>query len=288
VGALVALIAIAAGTVFAVSNGKFKKTYAVTPRPVAVPSDAATVARGRHIAQTRGCVDCHGADLGGAMMMENGAMGRVHGSNLTRGTGGRVVAYKEEDWVKAIRHGVRPDGRGIYFMPSAEFCNFSDADLGALIAFLKTVPPVDRENGPIAPGPVVRVLLALGKMKFAAEEIDHANLHPPAVAPTDTVEYGRYLAAGCTGCHRANFSGGKIELGPPDWPEAANLTSHPGTGMSKWSEADFVRTLRTAKRPDGTELNTAMPRAFGQMDDGELRALYAFLKTLPATAKGTP
>ncbi|MCX6956563.1 MAG: cytochrome c [Verrucomicrobia bacterium] len=287
IGGLVGLIAVAAGAVFVSSNGKFNQTYAVTVKPVRIPTDATAVARGQHIAQTRGCMDCHGRDLGGAKVIEDGAMGKLHGANLTRGAGSRIATWKDEDWVRAIRHGVGPDARGLFLMPSQEYSHLSDEDLGALIAFLKTVPPVNRDRVAIELGPVTRVLLTVGKMKLAAEEIDHANLRPASVAPGVTVEYGRYVAAGCTGCHGANFSGGKIDIGPPDWPQAANLTPHADGRMAKWTEEDFVRTIRTAKRPDGTEVHPVMPRAFGQMDDTELKALYAFFKTLPAAQKGT-
>ena len=100
------------------------------------------------------------------------------------------------------------------------------------------------------------------------------------------MEYGRYVAAGCIGCHGTNFSGGKIEVGPPNWPQAANLTPHADGRLAKWSEAEFIKTLRTAKRPDGTELNPVMPRLFGDMDDIELKALYKYFKTLPPVATG--
>jgi mono/diheme cytochrome c family protein len=100
------------------------------------------------------------------------------------------------------------------------------------------------------------------------------------------VEYGRYVANGCIGCHGSNFSGGKIPVGPPDWPPASNLTPQADGRLTKWTEADFIQTLRTARRPDGTELNPVMPRLFGQMDDVELKAIWAFLQTLPAAATG--
>lgn len=286
VGTLVVLLGAVAIVVVAASDAKAGKIYAVQPRPVRVPDDAAAVERGRHIAETRGCVDCHGKDLGGAKVVDNGAMGRFDGSNLTRGAGGRVAAFTDEDWVRAIRHGVLPDGHGLFFMPSDEFALFSDEDLSAVIAFVKSVPAVNRARVPIAFGPVTRVLLATGRMKLAAEKIDHANLRPSTVAPGVTAEYGRYLAAGCVGCHGPNYAGGKIDIGPPDWPHAANLTPHADGHLAKWTEDDFVRTLRTARRPDGSELNPVMPRAFGRMDDVELKALYAFLRSLPAAPTG--
>ncbi|HVS54249.1 MAG TPA: cytochrome c [Opitutaceae bacterium] len=284
---LIALVAALAAFVTLRSNAKLRKTFAVTVQPVAVPTDAAAIARGRHVAETRGCAECHGKDLAGATVFENGAMGRVDGPNLTRGAGGAGARFSDLDFVRAIRHGVAPDGRGLFLMPSTDFAAFSDDDMGALIAYVKSVPPVDKPNGPVKLGPVARALLTFGQIKLAAEEIDHANVHPAMVKPAATADYGRYLAAGCTGCHGSNFSGGKIKVGPPDWPPAANLTPHPDGRIAKWSEADFIAALRTAKRPDGTELNPVMPRAFAALDDVELKALWAFLKTLPAAATGS-
>jgi cytochrome c553 len=284
--ALAVLLAVLAGVVVVASNAKINKNYAVPVRPVRIPSDAVAISRGQHIAQTRGCMDCHGKDFAGAKVMADGAMGRLYGPNITMGGGGQVAMFTAVDWVRAIRHGVGPDGRGLFIMPSEEYAKLSDEDLGALVAFLKTVPPVTRSRPPTELGPVTRVLLTVGKIKLAAETIDHTQLHPSSVVPGVTVEYGRYVAAGCVGCHGANYSGGKIVVGPPSWPEASNLTPQVDGRLAKWSEADFVNVMRTAKRPDGTELNPVMPRTFGQMDDVELKALYVFFKSLPPAAKG--
>ncbi len=283
---LVGLIVIGAIAAYFASNAKLQKTFAVSPRPVAIPAGAEAIARGQHIAETRGCNECHGKDYAGNKVIDDAAMGRLHGANLTRGKGSRVGAFSDTDWVRAIRHGVGPDGRGLYLMPSEEYSHFTDEDLGALVAFLKSVPAVDRERVPVVLGPVSRVLLATGKIKLAAETIDHAHEQPRALVKEATAAYGRYIANGCVGCHGPNLSGGKIDIGPPDWPHAANLTPHPDGRLAKWTEADFIGALRTGKRPDGTELNPVMPRLFGQMDDVELKALWAFLKTLPAVATG--
>jgi cytochrome c553 len=285
-GGVAVLIAVAAIVVYVGSDGRMKKTYVVTPRQVVIPTDAAALAHGKHLAQTRGCNECHGKDYAGNKVIDDAAMGTLYAPNLTRGKGSRVGTFKDEDWVRAIRHGVGPDQRGLFLMPSEEYVHFSDEDLGAIIAFLKTVPEVNRERVPIALGPVSRTLLAAGKMKLAAEQIDHASVNPGFVKPGITAEYGGYVAHGCAGCHGRNFSGGKITVGPPDWPEAANLTPHEGGHVGKWTETDFLNVMRTAKRPDGTELNPVMPRVFGQMNDIELKALWMYFKTLPPVAKG--
>jgi len=285
-GGIVGLIAVALGLVYWQSGLRLQRIYAVTVPPVRVTDDAAAIERGRHIAATRGCVDCHGQDLAGAKVIEDPAMGRLYGSNLTRGAGGLPAGYSDADFVRAIRHGVAPDGRGLFLMPSGDYAHFTENDMNDLVAYVNSVPPVDRPSVPLAIGPVARALLLAGKIRLAADEIDHASLRPDDVAPAVTVAYGRYLAAGCTGCHGANLSGGRIEIGPPDWPLAANLTPHASGRLAAWTEADFLAALRTARRPDGTAINPVMPRAFGQMNDTELRALWAYVRTLPPAATG--
>lgn len=286
IGALALLLAGAAVWVRFASRAHLDRSFAVTPRPVAIPTDAAALARGRHLAQTRGCSDCHGKDYAGNVVIDDGAMGRVHGPNLTRGRGGRVVAWTDADWVRAIRHGVAPDGRALFLMPSEEYQFLSDDDLGALIGFLKSLPPVDRGRVQIELGPVARVLVATGRIKLSAAVIDHPKVQPVAVPAAITPEYGRYVATTCLGCHGPNLSGGRIEVGPPHWPEASNLTPHASGAVAKWSEADFLQAIRAGQRPDGSAINPIMPRAFGQMDDTELKAIWAYLRTLPPVPKG--
>lgn len=285
--ALAGVALIAVTLVLFRSRAALQQEFHVSVRPVAIPAGADALARGRHFAETRGCNDCHGRDFAGGKVIEDGAMGRIYGPNLTHGRGGRTARFTDEDWVRAIRHGVGPDNKGLMIMPSLEYSQLSDEDLGDLIAYLKSVPAVDRERVPSAYGPIARLLLTVSPEKMiAANAIDHAHAGPAAVAKGPTVAYGKYLSAGCIGCHGPNLAGGKIDIGPPDWPLAANLTPHPDSHLAKWSEQDFISVLRQGKRPDGSELNPVMPRLFGQMDDVELKALYAYLRSLPPVAHG--
>jgi len=275
---LAVLIALLGCIVYWQSNVRLHRVFPVAVLPPTLPAGTADVEQGRHLARTRGCNVCHGADLGGAKVIDDPAMGRLFGPNLTRGRGGVVAAFSDQDFERAIRHGVTPDGRGLFLMPSADYAQFTQADMADLIAYVKSVPPVDRESVPLRIGPVARALLVAGKIKLSAEVIDHAALKPDVVERGPTVAYGRYVAISCTGCHGSNYSGGKIEIGPPNWPHAANLT--PAGQLAGWSEADFIAALRTGRRPDGTQIDPVMPRAFGEMDDIELKAAWKFLRTL--------
>lgn len=272
--------------VYGVSSSQLHRTYTVAVAPIPIPTSAAAIERGKHVVATRACADCHGQDFGGAKVIDDPAAGLLWGANLTRGQGGLSADYSDLDYVRAIRHGLTREGRPLMLMPSAEYASLSDEDLGAVIAYLKTVSPVDRPRGPVKPGPVIRALMALGKIKLSAEEIDHTATHLASINPSVTPAYGKYLASSCTGCHGANMSGGKIAGAPPDWPAAANLTPHPSARVGEWTEEQFINVLRTKQRPDGSTVSPVMPAAFAQMTDLEIKALWSYLKTLAPVPTG--
>jgi cytochrome c553 len=284
VGALLVLLVLVAAGGYAVSQGKINMKYEIESESIPIPTDSISIARGRHLVRAIvKCADCHTADLGGEIVIDNGPMGRVISRNLTRGKGGIGAIMKDEDWVRAIRHGVGRDGRALVIMPSSVYQNLSVGDIGQIIAYLKSVPPVDRELGAISYGPVMRGLTAANQVSFFdATSVDHAK-HAPALAPAEgpTAEYGDYLVhtAGCAGCHGPTLAGGKIEVGDPAWPPAANLTP---TGLQAYDEAAFFTALRTGVRPGGSQINPAMPWKWAkEMTDDEIRAVWAYLKTVP-------
>jgi mono/diheme cytochrome c family protein len=287
---LVILAALSAGVVFALSEARLARTYAVPAESVVIPFAPAGIARGQHVAIISGCVDCHGANLAGRVFFENAMIGRFVAANLTGGKGGAGATFTDQDWIRAIRHGLRPDGKPLLAMPAKEYYVLSDADLGALIAYLKTLPAVDNELPTSAVSPMGRVLMLAIKdiALLGAERIDHTAPRPAAPEPAVTAQYGGYLAVRCTGCHGDTLSGGKIPGTPPDWPPALNLTPYPGAATAVWSQDEFIRTLRTGVTPRGNRLDTKyMPwKVLGQMTDNELRALWLYLRSAPPKEYG--
>ncbi|MEO6966900.1 MAG: c-type cytochrome [Rhodanobacteraceae bacterium] len=287
--ALLILVATLVAFVWIRSDAALSTHYAIDESALALPTDASSIARGEHIATTRGCRECHGADLGGHVVMDVPPIGRLAGPNLTRGRGGIGASLSVADWEHAIRHGIKPGGQPLLFMPIRDFSGLSDADTAAVIAWATQVPPVDREMPPARVGPAGRALFAFGKMPnlLEARLIDQHAPHVAALPAVVGLEYGRYLASACTGCHGQHFSGGAIPGLPPSFPKAANLTSDPRTGLGNWSEADFVRTIRTGKRPDGTALDPFMPwPSLAHMSDTEFSALWLYLRSLPPKPAG--
>lgn len=247
------------------------------------------VERGRHLVEARyGCGECHGADFGGGAMIDEPMIGRVLGPNLTLGQGGVMASYTAADWDRKVRHGVSPDGRS-GLMPSEDYQLMSDRELSDIVAYLRSLPPVDREIPPASFGPIGTMLVATGRIRFAAERLADYTAHPPEPPPdAPTVELGRHLLGTCTGCHRANFEGGPIVGGSPDWGPASNL-SPSEDGLASWSFEDFDRVMRTGLRPDGTPVAEPMAtmRKYGAaMTDTELQAMWAYLQTVAPVPDG--
>ncbi|MEZ4614609.1 MAG: c-type cytochrome [Caldilineaceae bacterium] len=288
-GSLIGLLIIALVAINALSTMRLNKTYTIPATTLTIPTDAQSIAEGARQYSTRGCIDCHGDDGAGKMVIDDALVGTVMASNLTAGQGGVATQYQSStDWERAIRHGVGPDGKPLVIMPSHEFNPINDADLATIVAFLQSLSPVDHEQTPIRIG-LLGHLLHVTKMVTVvpAEVIDHEAVRPEAVAKAATKEYGEYLAQSCTGCHGATLSGGPVPGVPGDGPYPRNLTPDVATGLGQWQEADFVQAIRTGTRPDGTELAAAMPwQAFKVMTDEELRAIWLYLQSLPAKSYG--
>jgi mono/diheme cytochrome c family protein len=275
---LVAAVAAFIAYLYVATNREMARVYDVNVPKIAIPTDAASIARGKYIAtRVSGCVECHGADLGGAVIEDSFAMGRFVGTNLTRGRGGIGARYSDEDLVRSLVHGVRPDRHSVVFMPSSEF-HFTEPDLGALVAYLRSLPPVDRELPQTRVGPMARALAVLAGFPLTpASKIDHARVtFAPEQNADDPVAAGETLMAmgGCRGCHGPTLAGGG---GPP--PGASNITP---VGIGDWTREQFVTAIREHKRPNGSTIAATMPRAYGEMSDTDLHNLYAYLRTVPA------
>ena len=274
-----AIAVFAVGVVFLGSEYQFRRKYAVAASPVLQRSDSAGVARGEHLFRSINCAMCYGADGGGAVYMDAGAIGLAAGPNLTQGRGGVGGRRSDNDLVRAIRHGVRQDSTSLILMPSEVYVHLTDEDLGAVIGYLRRLPPVDRDVPSTHLRFVGRALLATGKLKLLVAAKTPPFAQPAPLTPGPTVAYGRYVAsiASCHGCHRSGLSGGPLSA--PGLPPASNLTP---AGLSAWSEADFFTAMRQGRRPDGSTLNTVMPwQSYRNLTNVELAALWRYLQSVP-------
>jgi mono/diheme cytochrome c family protein len=289
-GSLIGLLILAFAVLYIIGTVKWNQLhgkYDVPVETITIPTDQASIVRGEHIATIHMCQHCHMDNFSGQTARVPGIV-TLSVPNLTSGAGGVGATNTDEDWVRAIRHGVGYDGRGLSLMPSATWYYLSDQDLADLIAYLKSLAPVNNEMPPTDLGPLGRVMLTLGQLPPEIVPnvtlIDHSTPRPVAPKPGVTVEYGKYLARTCALCHGANFNGQTIREGGNVYV-ALNLTR--GGEVGYWSEEQFMATLRTGVTPSGHHLKEFMPwKYFGQMTDDELKAVWLYLQSLPPLPQG--
>jgi mono/diheme cytochrome c family protein len=279
------VLAVGAGAVgWQMAASKMARQVKVDAKPVAFVDDAGSLERGKYLFLSRGCTDCHGANGGGRTFVDNGSL-KIAGPNITRG--GTVRAYQPVDWVRAIRHGVRPDGTPLMVMPSEDYNRFTDADLASLVAYVRSLPPQQGGAAVVQLPPPVRIAYGFGAIQDAAAKIDHTRPPQQPIPEAVNVAHGAYVANMCIGCHNEKLSGGKVPGGPPDWPAAANLTPGEGSVLPRYADVKaFQAMMRSGKRPDGSAIAVMPFESLSKMNDVDVQALYAYLKSVPARPFG--
>jgi len=282
-GSLIGLVLVVGVVLFIKGSAQLSKAYVFPPSNITIPTDAESIEYGKHRAESL-CQGCHGPDLSGINnWFEGGPLGTIDSANLTSGEGGfGQEAMSDEDYVKAIRHGVDPEGKPI-FMPAVVSTSYlSDEDLGAIVAYIKAVPPVDHVTMGHNFTPLAKVLFAIGGIlpPLPAEVVRH-EVHVTAPERGATVEYGEYLVNtnDCRVCHGQQLNGGNF----PD-PTVKLITPNitPGGEVGFWSEEKFINTIRTGVTPSGHQLSDHMPwKEYRNFYDEELQAIYMYLQALP-------
>lgn len=254
------------------SEYRVRQTFDIPATAIAIPTDSASLARGRHIFETRGCEGCHGLGLGGKVFFDEPMIARVVAPNVVRA----IRGYGDPDLARLLRHGVRPNGRGVAVMPSAMFYHLDDADLGALIAFLRTLPDKGSDTLPKTSMRVLaRVGMVLGQYKMEPRYITHDA--PRAPNGADPAARGKYIAkSACTECHGDQLTG--------------DGTTPSLSVVAAYSPVEFARLMREGIPRDGRKLDlmarTARSR-FVHLTDDEITALYAYLSGQLASGKTT-
>lgn len=257
------------------------RTYPLTEYDINIPDDSLSFEHGRRIFNIRGCVDCHGQNAGGKIVESGLLTGVIVAPNLTSGKGSALTGYSNEDVVRVIREGVKPDSQSVVLMPSHKFQVIHKRDIESLVAFLRNLPPVNRDL------PETRLNFPVRFYYFINRELGlfPANLirRPvefPQIDSTDVLDRGRYLASSCVGCHGHHLEGGPIPGTPPYWPEAPDLTS--SGPMGDWTKEQFISTMKNGITPDRRHLDKEyMPwPAFGQLSDEEFNLIWNYLQSL--------
>ena len=267
---------------YAYWNIQARQSYDIVVEPLEIPTDEASIARGKLLAEIVRCTECHGKDLAGVVWTNSPMTGNFGAANLTTGENG-LVNYTDEDYVRAIRHGVGQDGKPLIYMPSNFYRDLNQEDLGSIIAYLKSVKPSEEAGPPNTTGPYLwQYVMGNPQGLPAVKLIDHEQTAVPVGPdPSDTLAYGEYLALPCKSCHGEDFAGTvqleRLGVGAP------NITPY---NLGDWTEEEFFHAMREGELPDGRYIpQTLMPwEAIGQITDEELSAIWLYLETLPSIA----
>jgi len=235
----------------------------------------ARVARGQEIATW--CASCHSltgqAPLsGGKNLSEDVKMpfGDLYPINLT--PAGPLKTWTDGQVFRAIRHGADEKGNRLPVMAAQAVGFLSDEDIHAVIAYIRSQPPVQNETPPPNPSFLAAVMSGAGMLPKRTEIAPDVIVGPPR---GPTAEYGEYMAKwmGCEECHGPNLAGSQGGFLPP----GPNLRSVKG-----WTREGFIAAMRTGKTPFGKQLDSLqMPwKPLGRYSDDDLTALHAYLVTL--------
>ena len=244
------------------------------------------------------CLDCHAErdwDLLAAPIVPGtagkGAQFRwlvnedLYAANITPHA---LADWTDGEMVRAITAGVDKDGNALYpLMPYDDYAKMPQEDIYAIVAYLRTLEPLaftpPPPNGSVLINLIGRIL--------------PEPYHPPSpIDPADTIAYGEYLTAvaSCAFCHGSDFSGGRLFRLPGGGAiRAANLTPDRETGLGNWNRESFIHAFKMLSDHQGNpvpvpegRMNTPMPWIrFSGMTEGDLGAIYEYLRTLPPVAK---
>lgn len=275
---------------------------------IEVARTPAALARGKTLV-TLLCTECHENSethrLTGKHIEElPSEFGDIYSKNITGDPSFGIGGWTDGQLIYFLRTGVRPDGQ--YVPPwMAKLPHVSDEDLHAIVAFLRSGDPL------VTPTPTPPV--GTTKPSFLSKALTHTVFKPlpfpkapiPTPPRSDKLAYGRYMTftLECWTCHSEDFKsmnvmepektpgfmgGGNVLMDGEKKPiHAPNLTADDETGIGRWSEADFVRAVTKGVRPDGRVLHYPMLPRTG-LDDEEVAAIYAYLRTVPKLRHAVP
>ena len=274
----------------------------VSAPPAGAQPSAADIARGKYVFGATGGCGCHtepgkGKPINAGGRKIDAPFGTVYSTNITPDRDTGIGTWTDEQIITATRLGRRPNGERILPVhPFMAFNGMAEGDLKALVAYLRTVPAVKRQNQPrrITVPLFESVFLPAWLAAFAPRET------PPPAAPTAGIARGEYLvkAVGhCGECHTPRgvsqaVDNSRFLAGNPKGPENAevpNITSDPQTGL-KWSVEEIADYLGSGNKPDGDVAGSLMLEVisgpggsvgYKDMTKADLAAIAQYIKSVP-------
>ena len=273
VGGIAAIAVVAIAGIYGISAWKLSARHAVVRPVLRVAPAPSMVEEGGRLAHVNACFGCHGDDLAGHVFVDRIFIGRLSGHNLTR----VVPQYTDEQIANVIRGGVKSDGTGIVFMPSHALVRLADADVAAIIAYLRTVERRPDAAKDTSLGLLARALVVTGMIPLEPDKVDPKQLGPLA-RPTEASALGPYIArTTCAMCHGLDLHGEEQVQSP-------NLFGI----MPAYSLADLKTLLSTGIATGGRKLGLMSEMSQGALkylSDDEVAAVYAYLSAPEAAAQ---
>jgi cytochrome c553 len=260
-GIAIAALAGVAAYAYLDSETIIERHYPLFSMDVYYKTDAVTLAHGLHILKITGCRGCHGDNLHGALTHPYPWF-PVWSPNLTRS----LQTLNDEQFARAVKFGVHPDGTSLWTMPSANYMYMSDTDLSAMIAYIHSLPAKGKTTPPPRFKRLARIAVLRGDLEPAALDMEQ-NDSSLDLGPR--YQGGRYLSRiSCALCHGLDLAG------TPD-SRVPNLTV-----LRRYTLRDFFGLLREGKsqrrNPVPVHYALAKPR-FSDFKDYEVMALYDYL-----------
>jgi mono/diheme cytochrome c family protein len=267
-GLLVVVCAFVA-VVYVGSSRYINKRYAFREHPVTVPTDSAALARGERLVRMR-CVGCHGDSVHGKVFFDEPMIARLIAPNVPA----KLKTLTDAEFAGFLRNGVRKDGTSPFVMPPPGFYHLSDADLGAIIAYLRSLPVTDHPLPDNSYRLMGRFGILAGQFQTSVASFDTTMERVGEDPAWATTRNGEYLARViCTECHGTHLTG--------EAPAPALV------GALGYSHDQFVTLLRTGTPKEPTTKLDLMARtargSLTYLTDGEIDAIYEYLKALPPT-----
>jgi mono/diheme cytochrome c family protein len=257
------------------------------------------IAHGKYIFGAAGGCGCHTEKdraLNSGGRRYDGPFGTVYSTNITPHPKTGIGGWTDAQIIEAIRSGRRPNGeRLIPVHPYTVFNGMAEGDLKAMVAYLRSLPAVDRPNQPkkITVPLFETMFLPAWLAAFSPREM------PPATAPTSGLARGEYLVRAVSHCGECHTPRGMTQAvdnsrflaGNPRGPENSvvpNITPDKTTGIGDWSEEDVAEYLATGQRPDGDVSSGLMEEVihgttagYKDMTKADRLAIARYLKSIP-------
>ena len=271
-GGLLLVSVAAVGTIYTLSSRIINARHPFREHPVVVPSDSVSIARGERLTRIR-CVGCHGDSLRGRVFFDEPNIARLVAPNVPA----KLAILTDAEFAGFLRSGVRKDGSSPFVMPPPGFYHISDYDLGALIAYLRSLP-VAADSLPANTFRLIgRIGVMLGQFRTAVASYDTTMERVGDDPFWSTTRQGEYLVRLiCTECHGLRLTGDSAAAGGSPSPSLA--------GAAGYSPEEFVTLLRTGTpRDPATRLSLMAKTALASLShltDEEITALYGYLQSL--------